>query len=324
MEPLIAPVDKMLLLQELTEDKFLRKSNFGNNEIYVFSHEDSPNLMHELGRLRELTFRDAGGGTGKSMDIDAYDTAEDPYLQLIVWDPENQEIIGGYRFIHGEATLNDPISKLATANLFNFSDNFIKTYLPYTIELGRSFVQPSYQHGSNRRKGIFALDNLWDGLGAITIEYPEIKYFFGKVTMYPHFDGNSRNHILAFLNKYFPNKDQLVTPKKPIHHELKDALKAFSGKDYKTDSKTLNNILKKSGEKMPPLINAYMNLSRSMITFGTVENNNFGKVEETGILISIGDIYTSKKERHIKSYKRKLKLRSLFMHKIRLRRKHRN
>jgi hypothetical protein len=321
MEPLIAPVNKRLLLQELTEDKLLRTSNFGNTEIYVFSYEDSPNLMHELGRLRELTFRDAGGGTGKSMDIDAYDIAETPYLQLIVWDPENLEIIGGYRFIHGENTIDDPENKLATSRLFKFSDKFLTDYLPYTIELGRSFVQPQYQHGKNSRKGLFALDNLWDGLGALIIEYPEIRYFFGKVTMYRHFNENARNNILGFMNMYFPNKDELVIAKNPMITDFSTIQTTFSGLNYKNDYKTLSQIVKGYGEKIPPLINAYMNLSPTMRTFGTVLNPHFGGVEETGILISIEDIYTSKKDRHVKSYQRLYKLRSILKHNLRLKRK---
>jgi hypothetical protein len=321
MEPLIAPVDKRLLLQELTEDKLLRKSNFGNTEIYVFSHEDSPNLMHELGRLRELTFRDAGGGTGKGMDIDSYDLSDVPYLQLIVWDPEELEIIGGYRFINGEATVDNPDKKLATSRLFNFSEKFLSDYLPYTIELGRSFVQPRYQYGKNSRKGLFALDNLWDGLGALIIEYPEIKYFFGKVTMYKHFNVEARNYLLGFLNLHFPNKGKLVVPQNPILPDFIESQKLFLGNNYKADYKQLVQILKQHNEKIPPLINAYMNLSPSMITFGTVDNPYFGDVEETGILIAIEDIYTSKKDRHIKSYRPLQKLRSLIPHKLRLKRK---
>jgi hypothetical protein len=310
--PVIPPVNIDLLLAELTKDKLLRKSNYGNTEIYVFCHKDSPNLMKELGRLREITFRMAGGGTGMELDIDDYDISDDPYLQLIVWDPDNKEIIGGYRFILGESVLDDPELKLATSHLFDFSEEFLKDYLPYTIELGRSFVQPNYQYGRNARKGMFALDNLWDGLGALIVEYPEMKYFFGKVTMYKHMDLKARNYILSFLNMYFPDTKKLVAPKSPIDFDYDNNRKLFKGNDYDKDYKTLNSLVRNNNEKIPPLVNAYMNLSPSMLTFGTVENDEFGGVEETGILINIKDIYTTKKERHVKSYKQLIRMSQLF------------
>lgn len=312
MNPVIPPVKKELLLSELTKEKLLRKSNYGNTEIYVFSHKDSPNLMKELGRLREVTFRMAGGGTGKSIDIDDFDIAEDPYLQLIVWDPDELEIIGGYRFILGESVLDDPETKLATSHLFDFSVDFLKSYLPYTIELGRSFVQPKYQYGRNSRKGMFALDNLWDGLGALIVEYPEMKYFFGKVTMYKHFDLNARNYILSFLHLYFPDTSLLVVPKNPVQFDYDNIKKLFTGETYADNYKILSTLVRDVNEKIPPLVNAYMNLSPSMITFGTVENDEFGGVEETGILINIKDIYNSKKDRHIGSYNRLIRMTQIF------------
>ncbi|HOZ30305.1 MAG TPA: GNAT family N-acetyltransferase [Bacteroidales bacterium] len=312
MSPVIPPVNKSLLLRELTPDKLLRKSNYTNTEIYVFTCKNSPNLMKELGRLREMTFRMAGGGTGKEIDIDNFDIADDPYFQLIVWDPDDKEIIGGYRFILGESVLDDPEGKLATSHLFDFSEGFIKSVLPYTIELGRSFVQPKYQYGRNSRKGMFALDNLWDGLGALIVEYPEMKYFFGKVTMYKHFDLNARNFILTFINMYFPDNERLVVPKNPVDYQFDNNKLQFIGDNYSEDYKKLNVLVRNYNEKIPPLVNAYMNLSPSMLSFGTVENDEFGGVEETGILINIKDIYKSKKERHIKSYNRLIRMSQIF------------
>ncbi len=318
MENIIPPVDRSLLLKELAESKLLRKPNFGNTELYVFSHEDSPNLMKELGRVREITFRDAGGGSGKSCDLDAYDLSDNPYLQLIVWDPEEEEMLGGYRFIHGAAVIDNPEQYLATSKLFRFSDKFIEDYLPYTIELGRSFVQPKYQQGRYARKGMFALDNLWDGLGALTIEYPDIQYFFGKVTMYKHFDVEARNYLLAFMHRYFPDNEQLIMAPNSIKIDFDKYIKTFKANNYKADYKKLSNIVRNAGERIPPLINAYMNLSPSMKTFGTIENPYFGGVEETGILISISDIYPPKKDRHILTYKKLNKLKTILNSKIRI------
>ncbi len=314
--PIIQPIDRDLLISELTKDKLLRLSNYGNNEIYVFSHKESPNLMKEVGRLRELSFRAAGGGTGKEIDIDIYDTAENPYLQLIVWDPEDLEIIGGYRFISGRPTLDSPETKLATAHLFNFSDEFINDYLPYTIELGRSFVQPRYQNGTNTRKGVFALDNLWDGLGALVVEYPNIKYFFGKVTMYGHFDLTARNYILSFLHIYFPDNRKLITPKHPLDFDFENSKKPFIQNDYDADYKLLNNLLKERNERIPALISAYISLSKDCLTFGTAINDHFGHVEETGLLIEISKINEQKKDRYINTYNKVINLEHLFPSKI--------
>lgn len=311
MKKIISAINKELLLSELTKDKFLRNANYGTNEIYLFDGRTSPNLMQELGRLREITFRKAGGGTGLSCDIDKYDLADEPYFQLIVWDPQDKEIVGGYRYILGESVLDNPIEKLATSHLFDFSEKFLKNYLPKTIELGRSFIQPDYQPKNNRRKGLFALDNLWDGLGALMIEYPDVEFFFGKVTMYKSFNVDARNYILSFLHLYFPDKEKLISAKNPIKVPYNKYNKIFNNKDYSDDYKALIKKLKEYNEKMPPLINAYMNLSMSCTFFGTVENDEFGDVEETGILLNIKEMRTEKKDRYLKNYERLIKINDL-------------
>ena len=310
MKNIIAPLDRKLLVAELTEEKFLRKTNYGNKDIYIVTHHDSPNMMLEIGRLRELSFRDAGGGTGYEVDIDEYDTDAIPYKQLLVWDAEAQEVVGGYRFIEGGNVKYDIKGKLfsATSELFHFSDKFIKEYLPYTIELGRSFVQPNYQPTYNIRKGIFSLDNLWDGLGAITLENPDIKYFFGKITMYPRFNITARDMILFFLNKYFPDVDKLVVPHHPVNlvTDLEELEGTFTTNNYDEDYRILMKNVRRFNEAIPPLVNAYMNLSATMKTFGTAINHHFGEVEETGILVTINDIYDIKKHRHIATYQKKI------------------
>ncbi len=307
-QEIIQPIDKDLLVKELNKQRFVRKTNKGDNEIYVVNHHNSPNVMLEIGRLREITFREAGGGTGKSADIDDYDTAEFPYEQLIVWEPRKQEIIGGYRFLN--CARHIPYDekgniKLATTGLFELSDRFIKEYLPFTIELGRSFIQPEYQAIKAGRKALYSLDNLWDGLGALVVQNPEIKYFFGKITMYVSYDTYARDLILFFLKKHFYDQDRLVYPREPLQTKVleKDLARVLSGNDYKEDFKILNRKVRDRGEIIPPLFNSYMNLSPSMKVFGTAINHKFGGVEETGILISIDDIYETKKHRHIMSFK---------------------
>lgn len=306
MKEIVAPLPREEIYAELTPNKLLRKTNKGGNEIYVVTHHDSPALMHEIGRLREITFRDAGGGTGKEIDIDNYDIAEVPYKQLFVWDPDAKEILGGYRYVLCNEAPKDKDGNvlLATSRVFHFSDEFCQNYLPYTLELGRSFVQPAYQSSKAGAKALFALDNLWDGLGALTVDHPEMKYFFGKITMYMHFHQEARNLIQYFFKKYFRDRDNLVYPKAPVEFDIDIPAmeKLFTGKDYSEDYKTLIQSVRSFGENVPPLINAYMNLSPSMKTFGTISNEKFGNVLETGIILTIEDIYNAKVDRHIETY----------------------
>jgi hypothetical protein len=307
-EEIIQAIDREILEKELTDERFLRKTNNGNNEIYIITHQDSPNTMLEVGRLREVSFRTAGGGTGKSADIDEYDTNKVPYKQLIVWDPAEKEIVGGYRFILGyEVTLDENnVPRLATSGLMVYSEKFIRDYLPYTIELGRSFVQPKYQPSRESRKGIFSLDNLWDGLGALVIMHPEIKYFFGKVTMYDHFNPKARDLILFFMHTFFPDKEKLTYPKNPLPYKTDPTGfdKIFTGDTLDKNLKILMQKVRELGENVPPLVNSYMSLSPTMKTFGTAWNEDFGGVEETGILVTIADIYEAKKDRHVNTYLR--------------------
>ena len=308
MEDIIAPIDKKVLKSELTEDKRLRFTNKSNNEIYIITWKNAPNVLKEIGRLREIAFRAAGGGTGKSMDLDEYDLMEKPYQQLIVWNPEAEEILGGYRYLLGDEVEFDAEGKpvLATAHMFNFSEKFLKDYLPTTIELGRSFVTLEYQSTRAGSKGLFALDNLWDGLGALTVVMPQVKYFFGKMTMYPSYNRLGRDMILYFLKKHFNDKDQLITPMQPLQIETDPKVleKIFCYDTFKEDYKVLNTEVRKLGYNIPPLVNAYMSLSPTMRMFGTAINDGFGDVEETGILIAVDEILEEKRVRHIESYLR--------------------
>ncbi|MBS1651199.1 MAG: GNAT family N-acetyltransferase [Bacteroidetes bacterium] len=305
MQEIIEKVSRNALLDELNNKTFVRKTNNGNNEIYIITAHNSPNVMREIARLRELTFRHAGGGTGNELDIDAFDTSSKPYQQLLVWNPEDKEIVGAYRFIlcKDAEYLNGKVL-LATTELFSFNTTFYEKYLPYTIELGRSFIQPAYQPSEQFRKGLFSLDNLWDGLGAIIVDNPSQYYFFGKVTMYTHFNVKARDYILSFMQHYFPDNEKLVQPLHPlrIKTDVTSFLNQIKELPYKEGHAVLNKHVRALNENIPPLINSYMNLSPSMKSFGTSVNTHFGEVEETGILVTINDIYKSKKERHVDSY----------------------
>jgi len=305
-QEIIQPIDKALLKSELTKERQLRMTNKSHNEIYVVTAHNAPNVMKEIGRLREIAFREAGGGTGKEMDIDEFDICDNCYKQLIVWNPEAEEIIGGYRYLEGSCWEMDDNGqpKLATSHMFHFSDKFLNDYMPYTIELGRSFVALPYQSSRMGAKSLFALDNLWDGLGALTVIKPNVKYFFGKMTMYPSYIRKGRDMILYFLKKHFDDKEHLIIPMKPLKIEA-DPLeleRLFSEEDFKKDYKILNTEVRKLGYNIPPLVNAYMSLSPTMKLFGTAINYGFGDVEETGILIAVDEILEEKRVRHIDSY----------------------
>lgn len=293
---------------ELSKARFVRNTNKGGNLIYDFSAHEAPLLMREVGRLREMTFRMAGGGTGKGIDVDEYDETDIPFRQLIVWDPRDQEILGGYRYLLCKdlPQSQEGTKYLATSHMFHFSDEFIRDYFPKTIELGRSFVQPLYQSSKMGSKSLFALDNLWDGLGSLVVDHPDISYFFGKVTMYTHFNPRARDFIMGFWDKYFGDRTGMVYAYKPIRVGLTPAeLDAtFTAGNFQEDYKILVRTVRSLGENIPPLVNAYMTLSPSMKVFGTAINDEFGDVEETAIIVNLRDLYPNKSARHIDTYKK--------------------
>lgn len=306
VEKIIDPVDPALIEQELTPERFLRRTNKADNVIYVVDAKCAPHTMREIGRLREISFRASGGGTGKACDIDEFDLMAPPCRQLLVWNPHKREIIGAYRFIAGNdiKTNADGSPRIAMGHMFRFSPAFMRDYLPVTIELGRSFVRPEYQSTHAGVKAIFALDNLWDGLGALTVVHPEMKYLMGKMTMYPAYRHDCRNLLLAFLNLYFPDPDVLVRPIDPLetNADEQELESFFAGNDFKEDCRRLNAYIRDHGINIPPLVNAYMSLSPKMRMFGTAINHEFGEVEESGIFFKIDEIANQKKSRHIDTY----------------------
>ena len=306
-EPIIEPIDVELIKADLTPERMLRKTNKAGNEIYIFDGLECPNTMREVGRLREVAFRTAGGGSGLGCDTDIYDyLPTHPYKQLVVWNPDAEEIVGGYRYIHGRDVQFDEkgIPMLTSSHLFHYSDKFINEYLPCTIELGRSFIRPEYQSTTMGAKSLFALDNLWDGLGALTIAVPDTRYFFGKATIYPSYGKEACQLLFYFLHKYFADTEYLVYPHQPmeINLDVNRLQKIFTGSSFKEDYVILKEEAKKLGRNIPPLVNAYMSLSPTMKIFGTSVNDEFGDVWETGLIVKIADIFEEKKSRHIDTY----------------------
>jgi hypothetical protein len=305
LKPVIAPIERRLIEAELTPARFVRPTHFLDNEIYIINGNDCPNTLLEIGRLREVSFRAGGGGTGKEMDLDDYDSGPFAYQQLIVWDPAEKEIVGGYRFaLCADNRDAQGEYHLSTSEIVDYSEKLKRDFFPTTIELGRSFVQPLYQPRAESRRNVFSLDNLWDGLGALTVLFPKIEYFFGKITMYTTYNAEARDHLLRFMHHYFPDPDHLVLIPHPLElkHECAEFVAQIKELPYKEGYVLLNKIVRGLGENIPPLFNSYMNLSPTMRTFGTAVNPHFGAVEETGIMLTIRDIYPQKKDRHINSF----------------------
>lgn len=307
MKDIIAPVAPTFIKEELTIERLLRKTNKSNNEIYVINAHNAPHTMLEIGRLRELSFRTAGGGSGQEIDTDEFDYLDIPYEQLIVWNPEAEEIIGGYRFFHGKNAVikANGQPQIAMEHLFDFSPEFIANYLPCTMELARAFVQPKYQSSQMGVKSLFALDNLWDGIGALITLIGDIKYLMGKVTIYPQVNEEARCAIMYFMNRFFAHHANLIFPKTPIilPEKLRKEFDAyFTEADYKDNFRLLNSYVKERKESIPPLIHAYIELSSSMQTYGTAQDPDFGNIYDTGMIITIDDIYEAKRARYVETF----------------------
>ena len=308
MEKIIDAIPVDLIRAELIPSRKLMDTNKGGNEIYVVDCFNAPNTLREIGRIREIAYREAGGCSGKSMDLDEYDFMEKPYQQLIVWDPDAQAIIGGYRYILGKNVVlkENGQPNVTASHLFQFSDKFIAEYLPKTMELGRSFVAPEYQSSKAGAKSLYALDNLFDGIAAIGILYKKrIKYFFGKATIYTEYPDEARELIMCFLKKYFGKGHRLLKIRKEVKVERKTRrryYRLFKGLDFKEGYRVLKAEVQRRGVSIPPLVNTYMNLSPTMIFFGTGINDEFGDVYDSGLLVTFMDMYPEKRKRHSDSF----------------------
>ena len=301
MKPIIAPVETEILLHEL-EGHLLRPSNKAGNLIYDITAHECPNVMREIGRLREISYRAGGGGTGKELDIDDQDIMPRPYHQLIVWDPDNNQIIGGYRYLFGhEAEIRNGQPFITSAHLFHYSERFIRDYLPNTIEFGRAFVQPMYQKREMGVKALFALDNIWDGIGAVLFNHPEMHYMIGKVTIYPGYNEQARELIYAYLDHYHKGEQGLIEPYHPL---LSQPLthSPFEGEDKQENYHILQHAVREQGTVIPPIFTAYLNLTNDLQFFGNAINDEFGDVLESGIMVDLETVYPEKKERYINSY----------------------
>jgi len=308
--PLIEPVPRELLRQELTTDCLVRSTRIGSNEVYIFTALNAPNLMQEVGRLRELTFRDAGAGFGTAVDIDHFDTDSYPCKQLIVWDPLAEEIIGGYRFNTFHQFTASSLKDIPLANklLYNFSATFTAEYLPYLVELTHAFIQPKYQVKYAGRKAAFSLDNIWDWLGALVLKYSFIKYFFGRITFFADYDPKVRDLAFYFFAKHLQGEQALIQAKEPfaLSTVIAELERVIDGRSVEEDYKKLYKAAKNHGTLIPPLVKSYFNVSGTLRVFAPVFDSYFASSYAAAILVTIADVYPAFVKRYITPYQRYL------------------
>ncbi len=300
VKQLIAPVDVSDLKRELAPKYLLRKTNHGDNEVYLIRASDCPCVMREIGRVREEAFRRSGTGTGLETDVTH---ADEECLQMLVWNPEGEEIAGGYRMIEGERwpMKADGQPDLATSHLFSFSEEFLRDYKDSTLEVARSYVTTGYQRNAPRNKSIYIMDNLWDGIGAFLVSHPEIKYLFGKVTISAGFNHRAMEMMLFFLKKYFQAKKPLIAPHVPIEKSVPESEfeVLFDGLGFEDGYRVLKREIKALGERIPPMINSYMMLAPTMQYFGSTVDEDFAGAIESAILVAVDEMSEEKKARHM-------------------------
>ncbi len=245
------PEDRATLKRELAQAECLGKTSDGK-AIYLWqrnAQEDAP-LLRELGRLREIAFRAVGEGSGKRRDTDSYD---DDYLHLILWDDEDLEIVGAYRFMPTAMQIDKRgVDGLYSYSLFHYDDK-MQDVLEHGIELGRSFIQPRYWG----RRG---LDYLWSGIGAYLARYPHYRYLFGPVSISGGLPPAARDLLVAFYRLWFPASHPLAASRQPYPASLPDVLAQFGGVDYVDDLTKLKSLLGNLGCGIPPLYKQYSEL----------------------------------------------------------------
>jgi len=221
-----------------------------NKQIYLFEYRPDTSIMREIGRLRELSFRAVGEGTGQRRDLDRYDPY---YMHLVLWDDEDLEIVGAYRLCDTERVLSSAgIDCIYTASLFLYNET-MKQYLYRGLELGRSFVQPRYW-------GKRSLDYLWYGIGALLRRNPGYRYLFGPVSISDSYPQATKDLLVTFYDLYFGCDHQPVSPLNPYQIEpdrQADLDRQFCGDDYKKDFTHLKALLHMHGHSVPTLYKQY-------------------------------------------------------------------
>ena len=291
------PENRRDIKQELKKSELLGSTKDGK-KIYLYSSSDKNSIIvNEIGRLREVAFRKVGEGVNARRDIDKYDRY---YKHIVLWDDEELEIVGSYRIAECASVIEEfGLQALYTTTLFHFNENF-KAYLPSSIELGRSFVQPKYW-------GSRALDYLWQGIGAYLKKHPEIKYLFGPVSMSESYSKIAKDMILHFYDQNFQDSENLVSARLAYNlnsqGELaQNLLSELSHENYKEDFKILKNALLSVEASVPTLYKQYSELcEEGGVRFCAYNiDPDFSNCVDSFIVVEVEKMKESAKKRYIK------------------------
>lgn len=286
------PQNRQHIKQELKQAELLGKSGDGKL-IYLFDYQAQSATMQEIGRLREISFRQVGEGTGQASDLDHYDKF---YRHLILWDDDELEIVGAYRIGETARYLEQGLEQnIYSAELFNYHKN-MAPYFAQGIELGRSFVQPKYW-------GKRSLDYLWYGIGAYLNRHPNIRYLFGPVSLSNHYPTFAKDLIVSFYRLHFADPEKLAHSFTPYHisAENKDIINTlFKGISYREDFAELKSQLKHLNAVVPTLYKQYSEICEDkgvrFLDFGV--DAEFGYCIDGLVLVDLNRIKASKNLRY--------------------------
>ena len=291
MEPIIDPVDIKLLKEELSRAPELTEASRGDIKVYCID-SSFPNMLREVGRLREIAFRKGGAGSGRACDLDSFDT--DPSFkvkQLVIWDAEEECIAGGYRIVYGYDMKVDANGQplIPAAHLFHFSEQFMKEKMPFTMELSRSYIVEDHQRNSSARKSIFVLDCLFKGICVVARE-GKMTDVFGKVTFYQDYPKEAFSLVTSFMKKHCYKGDEIVPINPYVVPPARNAKKIFSAKEFRANFHALTSFFIQKKLYLPPILKSYINLTTTMRYYGAMINEEFGGVIEMGIMVHLPDI----------------------------------
>ncbi|MFW5695638.1 MAG: GNAT family N-acyltransferase [Alkalispirochaeta sp.] len=298
MVPVAPAVNPAAVQGELSPDKLLCR--FRDIEIYVTTAAESPSVMTEIGRIREREYRREGAGRNRPIDVDEYDTGPTPYRQLVAWDPVHHEIVAMYRYIFGRTAADrDDVGLLRTAQLFSFSPDFVREALPVMVELGRSVVN------REAKRAILGLFAVWAGLGAIVVECPEIRYFFGNVSVYRTWPAEAVDLLVAYLYEYHSErggvsgKDAVVYRSPGISRNQREL---FYGHDTAEAYHRLEEELARYRLAPPPILVSYLRATTVLRVYDTVQDADFGGAYEVALAVSTRHLTEKTRRRIIDDY----------------------
>ncbi|TVR34634.1 MAG: GNAT family N-acetyltransferase [Spirochaetaceae bacterium] len=306
--PVAAPVDPQLLRDQFARFKPVRE--FKGLQVYLLHALQSAPIMDEIGRIREIEYRNVGAGRNVARDIDHHDTDAHGYTQLVAWDPETAEVVAMYRFILGRRVAESgALERLRTAGLFRFSPLFVSDYLPHAVEVGRSVVN------SSAKRAIVGLFVVWCGLGALVCEYPWLRYFFGNVSIYANWPEAARDAVIGFLNTYHRGSQPLLIARERYRYtpaaEAQSAGQTSAepkqpaqdpAQDYDAAYQHMSSTLAADGLSVPPILVSYLRAADNVQTFDTALDSDFGGALETALMVSVDSITARTRKRFIDNY----------------------